>query len=96
MTVAFEEFSPAHDFSDYTPIARRPSGVIYHGDKQGNAFCLRVATIIERAFCPYGQHLREAFPFDQPPRYMLRDRDHELHPLFSASYSAVAWQSLVW
>jgi putative transposase len=22
-----------------------------------------------------GQQLREAFPFDQPPRYMLRDRD---------------------
>src|SRR5207245_10601211 len=22
-----------------------------------------------------GQQLREAFPFDQPPRYLLRDRD---------------------
>jgi len=35
------------------PIARRPPGVIYHRDKQSNAFWLRATTIIVRVFCPY-------------------------------------------
>ena len=29
-------------------------GLIYHRDKQGNAFWLRAATVIGRVFCPYG------------------------------------------
>ena len=33
---------------------KKTPDLIYHRDKQGNAFRLRAATIIGRVFCPYG------------------------------------------
>jgi hypothetical protein len=33
---------------------KKTPALIYHRDKQGNAFWLRAATIVGRGFCPYG------------------------------------------